>query len=135
MLTGTTPDDEIARDFDICLIIHAEHSFNASTFAARVVASTRAHIYASVVAAIGSLSGELHGGANSQVMKNLLEIGDPDKVEEWTRTQFRLRSTNHGDGPCGLQDVGSKSGHTSTHVRKTRAKNRGTEVVSHDEED
>ena len=88
MLKGAAPDDETARDFDVCLIIHAEHSFNASTFAARVVASTRAHIYASVVAAIGSLSGELHGGANSQVMRNLLEIGDPDKVEEWVKAQF-----------------------------------------------
>lgn len=88
MLKGAAPDDETARDFDVCLIIHAEHSFNASTFAARVVASTRAHIYASVVAAIGSLSGELHGGANSQVMRSLLEIGDPDKVEEWVKAQF-----------------------------------------------
>lgn len=88
MLKGAAPDDETARDFDVCLIIHAEHSFNASTFAARVVASTRAHIYASVVAAIGSLSGELHGGANSQVMRNLLEIGDPDKVEEWVKAKF-----------------------------------------------
>ena len=88
MLTGVAPDDEIARDFDVCLIIHAEHSFNASTFAARVVASTRAHIYASVVAAIGSLSGELHGGANSQVMKNLLEIDDLSRVEEWVKARF-----------------------------------------------
>lgn len=88
MLQGAMPDDETARDFDVCLIIHAEHSFNASAFAARVVASTRAHIYASVVAAIGALSGELHGAANSQVMRNLLEIGDPDKVEQWVKTQF-----------------------------------------------
>ena len=62
---------------DICLILHAEHSFNASTFAAREIASTRAHIYASIGGAIGALSGELHGGANVQVMKMLLEIGDP----------------------------------------------------------
>jgi citrate synthase len=88
MLSGVPPEDETARDFDICLILHAEHSFNASTFAARVVASTRAHMYASVAAAIGALSGELHGGANSQVMKNLLEIGDPNRVEEWVRVQL-----------------------------------------------
>jgi len=88
MLKGAMPDDESARDFDVCLILHAEHSFNASTFAARVVASTRAHIYASVVAAIGSLSGELHGGANTQVMRNLLEIGDPGKVEDWVKAQL-----------------------------------------------
>jgi citrate synthase len=81
MLTGKEPDPEIARIFDICLILHAEHSFNASTFAAREVASTRAHMYAAVSAAIGALSGELHGGANFQVMKMLLDIQTEDRVE------------------------------------------------------
>jgi len=88
MLKGEPSDEETARDLDVCLILHAEHSFNASTFAARVVASTRAHLYASAAAAIGALSGELHGGANSQVMKNLLEIGDPAKVEDWVKAQL-----------------------------------------------
>ena len=88
MLTGKVPDEETAKDFDICLVLHAEHSFNASTFAARVVASTRAHMYAAVSAAVGSLSGELHGGANMQVMRNLVEIGDPDKVEAWVKAKF-----------------------------------------------
>ena len=83
MLTGKEPDTEAARIFDICLILHAEHSFNASTFAAREVASTRANMYAAVSAAVGALSGELHGGANFQVMKMLLEIGSEDKVEQW----------------------------------------------------
>ncbi len=81
MLTGKEPDSEIARIFDICLILHAEHSFNASTFAAREVASTRAHMYAAVSAAIGALGGELHGGANFQVMKMLLDIQTEDRVE------------------------------------------------------
>ncbi len=81
MLTGKEPDSEISRIFDICLILHAEHSFNASTFAAREVASTRAHMYAAVSAAIGALSGELHGGANFQVMKMLLEIQTEDRAE------------------------------------------------------
>lgn len=83
MLTGKEPDTETARIFDICLILHAEHSFNASTFAAREVASTRANMYAAVSAAVGALSGELHGGANFQVMKMLLEIATEDKVEQW----------------------------------------------------
>ena len=82
------PDEETAKDFDTSLVLHAEHSFNASTFAARVVASTRAHMYAAVSAAVGSLSGELHGGANMQVMRNLVEIGDPDKVEAWVKAKF-----------------------------------------------
>ncbi|MFZ1076775.1 MAG: citrate/2-methylcitrate synthase [Nitrosotalea sp.] len=81
MLTGKEPDPEVARIFDICLILHAEHSFNASTFAAREVASTRAHMYAAVGAAIGALSGELHGGANFQVMKMLLDIQTEDRAE------------------------------------------------------
>jgi citrate synthase len=98
MLKGAVPDDETARDFDVCIIIHAEHSFNASTFAARVVASTRAHIYSSVVAGVGSLSGELHGGANSQVMKNLLEIGDPNKVDDWVKARFDLGQRIMGMG-------------------------------------
>ena len=83
MLNGSVPDDELAGFFDDCLILHAEHSFNASTFAAREVASTRAHMYASVAAGVGSLSGELHGGANTRVMEMLLEIGSVDRVEEY----------------------------------------------------
>lgn len=83
MLRGEHPKHEVAKIFDISLILHAEHSFNASTFAAREIASTRASIYASVGGAVGALSGELHGGANIQVMKMLLEIGDMDNVEEW----------------------------------------------------
>ncbi|MFO7559490.1 MAG: citrate/2-methylcitrate synthase [Desulfobacterales bacterium] len=81
MLKGEKPDDEIADFFNTCLVLHAEHSFNASTFSARQVASTRAHIYAAIAAAIGSLSGELHGGANTRVMQMLFEIGSVDRVE------------------------------------------------------
>jgi citrate synthase len=88
MLTGKEPDTETARIFDICLILHAEHSFNASTFAAREVASTRANMYAAVSAAVGALSGELHGGANFQVMKMLLEISTEDKVEQWIKGEL-----------------------------------------------
>lgn len=83
MLFGARPAHEIAKIFDICLILHAEHSFNASTFAAREIASTKAHIYASISGAIGALSGSLHGGANTQVMKMLLDIGEVKNVENW----------------------------------------------------
>ncbi len=88
MLHGKVPDEEIAKDFDTCLVLHAEHSFNASTFTARVVASTRASMYACIGAAVGALSGELHGGANTQVMKNLVEIGDAGRVEDWVNTKL-----------------------------------------------
>ena len=83
MLRGVEPSEKEARVMDQCLILHAEHSFNASTFAAREIASTRAHMYASVGGAVGALSGELHGGANVQVMKMLLEISEPSKAESW----------------------------------------------------
>jgi len=88
MLNGTAPDEEVAKFFDICLTLHAEHSFNASTFAAREVASTRAHMYAAVTAAVGSLSGELHGGANVRVMEMLMEIGSFDNVEAFVNETF-----------------------------------------------
>ncbi len=88
MLKGEEPGEEVGRFMDICLVLHAEHSFNASTFAAREVASTRAHMYASIGAAVGSLSGELHGGANMRVMEMLTEIGSVDKVEAYVNRQF-----------------------------------------------
>lgn len=85
MLNGEVPDDEMTGFFDTCLVLHAEHSFNASTFAAREVASTKAHMYAAVAGGIGSLSGALHGGANTRVMNMLLEIGSPDKAEQYVK--------------------------------------------------
>ena len=97
MLRGTEPLQEESKVFDICLILHAEHSFNASTFAAREVASTRAHMFACIGAALGALSGELHGGANIQVMKMLLEIGDLDKVDTWVTSRLQ-----HGGRIMGM---------------------------------
>ncbi len=88
MLTGEKPDPEIERILDICLILHADHSFNASTFSARQVASTRAHMFSAASAAIGALSGELHGGANYEVMKMLLDIKTIENVEPWIDKQM-----------------------------------------------
>ena len=81
MLSGEKPDKETEKIFDICLILHADHTFNASTFAARQVASTRAHMFSAASAAIGALSGELHGGANYEVMRMLLDIKTENRVE------------------------------------------------------
>src|ERR687890_2634126 len=89
MLRGTLPTPEEAKVFDICLILHAEHSFNASTFAAREIASTRAHMYACIGGAVGAFSGELNGGADIQVMKMLLEIGEISNVEKWVEARLR----------------------------------------------
>jgi len=89
MMFGEKPDSEVEKIFDVCLILHADHTFNASTFTARQVASTRAHMYSAASAAIGALSGELHGGANTEVMKMLLEIADIDKVEGWIKEKIK----------------------------------------------
>jgi len=89
MLSGRKPELEETKVLDICLILHAEHSFNASTFAAREIASTRAHMYACICGALGALSGELHGGANIQVMKMLIEINEPNRVEEWVAEKIK----------------------------------------------
>ena len=83
MLFGKEPDAYIARVMDLALILHADHEFNASTFAGRVTAATLADMYAAITSAIGALSGPLHGGANEQVMRMLLRIGSPDKVESY----------------------------------------------------
>ena len=98
MLLGKIPDKKTARDFDICLILHAEHSFNASTFTARVVASTHAHMYACIGAALAALSGDLHGGANTEVMKMLIEIDKIENVEKWIKIKLDTEEKIMGMG-------------------------------------
>jgi len=88
MLGGEEPDPGAARDFDVTLILHADHTFNASTFSARVVASARANMFAAASAAAGALSGELHGGANTRVMEMLLKVRDPGKVDEQVKSEL-----------------------------------------------
>ncbi|MCB0346595.1 MAG: bifunctional 2-methylcitrate synthase/citrate synthase [Bdellovibrionales bacterium] len=83
MCFGEVPDKEVVKAFDVSLILYAEHGFNASTFTARVVASTLSEMYAAVTAAIGSLKGPLHGGANEQVMHMLKEIGSAENAKAW----------------------------------------------------
>ena len=83
LLRGEEPSPEEGRIFDTCLVLHAEHGFNASTFTARVVASTYSTCYCSISAAIGALAGFLHGGANERVMDTLDDIGSKDKIDPW----------------------------------------------------
>ena len=83
MLRGERADAEEARMFDIALILHADHELNASTFTTRVVAGTLADMYGAVTAGIAALAGPLHGGANTNVMKMLIEIDDPAKIDAW----------------------------------------------------
>ena len=85
MTFGEVPEPAIVSAFETSLILYAEHSFNASTFTARVVASTLSDLYSAVTAAIGALKGPLHGGANEAVMDMMNEIGIPDNVGPWLR--------------------------------------------------
>ncbi|NLI74379.1 MAG: citrate (Si)-synthase [Euryarchaeota archaeon] len=89
MIGGKKQSKTMNRFMDVALILQADHGFNASTFTSRVVASTRATMYSAVSAGIGALSGSLHGGANAQVMRNLIDVNDPNNVEEWVEEQFR----------------------------------------------
>jgi len=83
MLRGERADKDEEHIFDVCLILHADHELNASTFTTRVVAGTLAGMYGAVTAGIAALAGPLHGGANTNVMKMLIEIGDPAKIDTW----------------------------------------------------
>ncbi|MFJ2021060.1 bifunctional 2-methylcitrate synthase/citrate synthase [Streptomyces nodosus] len=106
MCFGGVPDPDVVRCFEISLTLYAEHSFNASTFTARVVTSTLSDLYSAVTAAIGALKGPLHGGANEAVMHMLEEIGDPRRAEAWLEEAlaskrkimgFGHRVYRHGD--------------------------------------
>jgi citrate synthase len=98
MLLGEEPDEEAARAFDICLVLHADHTMNASTFAARVVASTLSDMHSAVTAAIAALKGPLHGGANEAVMEMLEEIREVDKVEAFVKAKLGRKEKIMGFG-------------------------------------
>jgi len=83
MLTGKPPDPYDAHVMDVALILHAEHEMNASTFACTVTASTLADMYSIITSGIAALRGPLHGGANEEALKTVLEVGDPSKAEEY----------------------------------------------------
>ncbi len=98
MLKGEMPSPEDAHVLDVALILQADHELNASTFTARVVAGTLADMYSAVTAAIGALSGPLHGGANTNVMKMLLEIGEVDRVEQYIKDALAAKRKLMGFG-------------------------------------
>ncbi len=97
-LQGKKPDQETAKDLDTCLTLHADHTFNASTFACREVVSTRAHMYAGVTAGVGALSGSLHGGANAQVMKMLLALESEKDIPAWVKGRLETGERIMGMG-------------------------------------
>src|ERR1044072_8416345 len=114
MLNGEKPSEHDARIFDVCLILHADHELNASTFSARVVAGTLADMYAAVTAAIGALSGPLHGGANTAVMKTLLEIGSVDNAEPYVKKALAEKRKMVGFGHAVYKTEDPRA----THLRR-----------------
>jgi len=98
MFKGEMPDEYSARVMDIAFILHADHELNASTFAARVTAATLANMYAAITSAIGALSGPLHGGANEQVMRMLIEIDDPSRAADFVHAKLERHEKVMGFG-------------------------------------
>jgi 2-methylcitrate synthase len=93
LLTGAVPTPEMARLMDVVLTLHADHEFNASTFAARVAVATLADLHAAIVAAVATLKGPRHGGANEDVLAMLREIGDPERAEAYVDARLGRRGT------------------------------------------
>jgi 2-methylcitrate synthase len=97
-LTGKQPDRQVARDFDVVLVLYADHTLNASTFAGRVAAATLADMYAAATAAVATLQGPLHGGAIEAVREMLEEIGSPDQAPAWVRERLAAKQKVMGFG-------------------------------------
>jgi citrate synthase len=126
-LTGSKPDEVMERAFDIALILHADHELNASTFAGRVTAATLSDIYSAVTSAIGALKGPLHGGANEDVIRLLLEAGDSAKALQTVRDRLGMKVKVPGFGhrvyrtldPRAIhlkqlsEEIGRRTGHLS----------------------
>ena len=124
MLNGRAPEETATRAIDTALVLHAEHAFNASTFAAREVASTQAHMYAAVAAGVGSLSGALHGGANAKVMQMLLKLGSPDKVAEFVDAELEAGRKIFGLGHA-VYDVDDPRAHILAPMSKALGERTG----------
>ena len=114
MLKGEMPDEFDAHVIDVALILQADHELNASTFTARVVAGTLADMYSCVTAALGALSGPLHGGANTAVMKMLLEIGSVDNVESYIKDALAKKKKIMGFGHAVYRTEDPRA----THLRR-----------------
>ena len=98
MCFGAVPAPEVVRCFDISMTLYAEHSFNASTFTARVIASTTSDLYSAVVGGVGALKGPLHGGANEAVMHMLREVGEPAAAKQWMQNAIAAKKKIMGFG-------------------------------------
>lgn len=126
LLNGTEPDAYTEKAMDASLTLYAEHGYNASTFACRVTVATMSDLYSGIVTGIGTLKGYLHGGANEEAMRMILEIGTPENAEAWIRdalaTKKKIMGFGHreykkGDSRAGYltrlaKDIGRRMGNT-----------------------
>jgi citrate synthase len=110
MMSGEKPDPEVAKILDVCLILHADHTFNASTFACREVASTQAGIYAGVLAGLAALSGPLHGGANEKAMNMMDELAGVGDIESWIRERLSKKEKIYGMGHAVYKTYDPRAG-------------------------
>lgn len=114
MLLGKEQDADVVKMFDSALTLHADHEFNASTFTGRCIAATLSDIYSAVTGAIGALKGPLHGGANEQVMRMLLKVGDPSNAKEWITDALARKEKVMGFGHRVYRTEDPRA----THLRK-----------------
>jgi citrate synthase len=121
MLRGAKPTETMARALDVCLILHAEHGLNASTFAARVTISTLSDMYSAMTTAIGTLKGPLHGGANEGVMKMLNEIGDMGNVEPYIKNKLAKKELVMGFGHRVYKTTDPRAGFLKTFSKQLAA--------------
>lgn len=111
MLTGEVPGPVATKTFDIALILHADHEFNASTFSARVTIATLSDMYSAITSAVGTLSGPLHGGANEGVFRMLEGIGDQSQVEGWVHEKLEQKARIMGFGHAVYKTTDPRATH------------------------
>ncbi len=118
MLNGAVPTEAVARAFDICMILHADHGLNNSTFTARVIISTLSDMYSAITGAIGSLRGPLHGGANEEVMEMLNAIGSLENVEPYIMARLAKKDRIMGFGHRVYKTIDPRATFLKTFTRQ-----------------
>jgi citrate synthase len=122
MITGREPNQESIDVMDMALVLHAEHGFNASTFAARVTIATLSDMYSAITSAIGTLKGPLHGGANEGVIHMLREIGDESRVDAWVANALAAKKRIMGIGHRVYKTLDPRAPHLKRLAEKLTAK-------------
>ena len=132
MLNGARPTVAVAKALDVCLILHADHGLNASTFAARVTISTLSDMYSAITTAIGTLKGPLHGGANEEVMHMLNEIGAMENVEPYIKERLARKDRIMGFGHRVYKAYDPRAGYLKTFAKQiaTDTGNQGLYEIS-----